>query len=92
MKTSDYAVAFDFRIKQGSGACEFMTTNGQFDTSSWRGFDLLLYDVDGKIELGRNVWPGDFESAVHDRDRNGLPPVPHRNCDLAQERGGRLCR
>ncbi len=38
-----------------------MTTNGQFNTSSWRGFDVLLHYVNGGIELGRNVGPADSE-------------------------------
>jgi hypothetical protein len=42
------------------GPCESLTTNGLFESSKWKGFDILFQPY-GYVELGRNLWPGNYE-------------------------------
>ena len=59
----DFGYSFAFRMPDSTanhGPCETAATNGLFDTSEWKGFDVLFHPY-GYVELGRNVWPGDYE-------------------------------
>ena len=59
----DFGYSFAFRMPDPTGnhgPCETAATNGLFETSEWKGFDILFHPY-GYVELGRSVWPGNYE-------------------------------